>query len=179
MILDDVRADLRLALRGLWRARGFSAIAILILAVGIGGSTVMFALVQGVLLRPLPVRDQEKIIVAWKTLPAAGFTHDPFGAVEIERVRSASQLLEQVAGVDANGVGPEVLDEGEAARYVNGAVVTGTFFEVLGVEPVLGRALTSADDIDGAEPVLVDQPRPVAATLRWLARRHRTTSRPR
>ena len=96
-----------------------------------------------------------KIIVAWKTLPAAGFTHDPFGAVEIERVRSASQLLEQVAGVDANGVGPEVIDEGEAARYVNGAVVTGTFFEVLGVEPVLGRALTSADDIEGAEPVLV------------------------
>ena len=66
--LDHLRCDLRLAWRGLTRAKAFSAAAIVTLALGIAGTTVMFTLVRGVLLRPLPVRDQEQLIVAWKEL---------------------------------------------------------------------------------------------------------------
>jgi len=63
MLLDHWRQDLVLAGRGLRRAKGFAAAAVLTLALGITATTVMFALVQGVLLRPLPVRDQEKLLV--------------------------------------------------------------------------------------------------------------------
>jgi hypothetical protein len=60
--------DLRLAWRGLARARGFTLAAVLTLAAGIAGATTMFALVEGVLLRPLPVREQDRLILAWQEL---------------------------------------------------------------------------------------------------------------
>jgi predicted permease len=154
MILDNL-SDVRLAWRGLWRARSFSATAILTLALGIAGTTVMFTLVRGVLLRRLPVLEQERLIVAWKELRSSGFAHYPFGDAEIEAVGRASRLLEAVAGVDANGATQEVITEDGVSTYVSSALVTGGFFEVLGVEPVVGRALTRADDVEGAENVLV------------------------
>ncbi len=155
MILENLQHDARLACRGLWRSKAFSGAAILTLGLGIAGTTVMFTLIQGVLLRPLPVREQERLIVAWKELRSSGFAHYPFGDAEIEAVGHASQLLEMVAGVDANGVGPEVISEDGVSSYVKGALVTGGFFEVLGVVPIFGRVLTRADDVDGAENVIV------------------------
>ena len=155
MILENLQHDIRLAWRGLYRAKAFSGAAILTLGLGIAGTTVMFTLIQGVLLRPLPVREQAQLILAWKELRSSGFAHYPFGDVEIEAVGEASQLLEMVAGVDANGVGPEVISEDGVSSYVKGALVTGGFFQVLGVEPILGRVLTRADDVEGAEKVIV------------------------
>jgi predicted permease len=154
LMLATILQDVRLAWRGLRRARAFSAAAILTLGLGIAGTTLMFALIQGVLLRPLPVREQDRLLVAWKELRSSGFTHHPFGDAAIRAVGEGSQLLLEVAGVDANGVGREVISENGTSSYVNGALVTGGFFDVLGVEPVLGRALTRADDVEGAEPVL-------------------------
>ena len=66
MFLESLNQDLRLACRGLWRAKSFTGAAVLTLALGIAGTTVMFALIQGVLLRPLPVHEQDRLIVAWK-----------------------------------------------------------------------------------------------------------------
>jgi putative ABC transport system permease protein len=154
LMLQTIQQDVGLAWRGLRRARVFSAAAILTLSLGIAGTTVMFTLIQGVLLRPLPVREQDRLLVAWKELRSSGFTHHPFGDAEIEAVGRASQLLLKVAGVDANRAGREVISENGTSSYVNSALVTGGFFDVLGVEPVLGRALTSADDVEGAERVL-------------------------
>jgi putative ABC transport system permease protein len=154
MILDNLRHDFELTWRGLRRAKAFSAAAILTLGLGIAGTTVMFTLIQGVLLRPLPVREQDRLIVAWKELRSSGFTHHHFGDAAIDAVGRASQLLEHVAGVDANGVGHGVISDG-ASGDVKAALVTGAFFEVLGVEPILGRPLTPADDVDGAEKVVV------------------------
>ena len=68
MIIEQWWQDLRLAVRGLARAKGFTGAAVLTLAVGIAGTTTMFALIQGELLRPLPVRDQDQLIVAWTEL---------------------------------------------------------------------------------------------------------------
>jgi len=155
MIIQDLGCDARLAWKALWRAKRFSAAAILTLALGIAGTTVMFTLLEGVLLRPLPVRDQGRLIVAWKELRASGFMHHPFGDREIEAVGKISQTLEAVAGVDANGSGREVVTDRGESSYVNGVVVTGSFFQVLGVDAILGRALTRADDDEGAEKVLV------------------------
>ena len=150
-----MRRDLRLAARGLWRAKSFSAAAILTMGIGIAGAVVMFTIVRGVLLRPLPVRDQARLIVAWKEMRTSGLSHHPFGDREIDQVRDASLLLEAVAGVDANGVGQTPIAEGGEPDYIGTALVTGRFFEVLGTGAILGRGIGPADDVDGAENVLV------------------------
>lgn len=153
--LDSVLADLRAALRGLRRAKGFTAAAVLTLAIGIAGATVMFGLIRGVLLRPLPVHDQDRLVVAWKTVPDSGSAIYPFGAGAIERVAEASGLLDGAAGVTRNGTGRMVVADGGAAEYANVALVTGGFFDVLGVRPLAGRAFSVADDHDTAAHVVV------------------------
>lgn len=155
MSLEPLSQDFRTAWRALRRAKAFTAAAILTLTIGIAVTTVMFALIEGVLVRPLPVRDQDQLIVAWKELRASAFAHYPFGGTEVEAVAENSQLIERAAGVTSNGAGPWVAVEDGTASYVNGALVTGGFFEVLGIEPILGRALTKRDDLEGAEPVVV------------------------
>jgi predicted permease len=154
MSVEDFGCDVRLAWRGLARAKAFSVATILTLALGIAGTTLMFTLVRGVLLRPLPVHDQERLIVAWKELRSSGFSHHPFGDLEIEAVGRESQLIEAVAGADANGAGRAVVTENGTSSYVNVAIVTGRFFEVLGVNALLGRPLGPADDVEEAENVV-------------------------
>ena len=155
MIVESLSNDFRFACRGLWRAKAFTGAAVVTLALGIAGTTVMFALIQGVLLRPLPVHEQDRLIVAWKEARTSGSAQYPFGNVEIESVAEASQLLETAAGVTRNGVGRSVVTDDGVSNYANVALVTGGFFEVLGVQPILGRVLTPGDDVDGAENVLV------------------------
>src|SRR5688572_3840469 len=153
--LDEVGRDLRYGLRMCVRNLRFSALAILTLAIGIAGTTVMLALIQGVLLRPLPVLEQDRLIVAWKEVRTSGSARYPFGATEIEAVSDASRLLVNAAGVSRHGVGRSVMVENGASSFVSDALVTGGFFEVLGIRPLLGRTITRADDVDGAENVLV------------------------
>lgn len=155
MTLESVTQDFRLACRGLWRAKAFTGAAIATLTLGIAGTTVMFALIQGVLLRPLPVHEQDRLIVAWKELSSVGSARYPFGNTEIESVAEASRLLENAAGVTRNGVGRSVMVDRGVSSYADVALVTGGFFDVLGVRPLLGRALTRDDDKDGAEGVIV------------------------
>jgi putative ABC transport system permease protein len=155
MMLDTLWRDLRLALRGLSRAPGFAVAAVLTLAVGMTGLISMFALVEGVLLRPLPVRDQARLFVGWRALPEAGARHWPFKTTDLALLRNESRLLEGVAGVGYNDPGQIVVSERGAAAYVRSARVTGEFFDVLGVQPLLGRRLTPGDDVSGAENVLV------------------------
>jgi putative ABC transport system permease protein len=168
MLLEQWRDDLRLAWRSLRRARGFTAAAVLTLAVGIAGTTTMFALMEGVLLRPLPVREQDRLIVAWTELRSTGFAHWPYSVAAVDLFRDESRVLEHIAGVGHTGAGPMVAVEDGAATYINGVSVTGDFFDVLGVAPLLGRTLTRADDVKGAENVLV-----IALTL-WQ-RRYRSS----
>jgi putative ABC transport system permease protein len=155
MLLEHWQQDLLLAGRGLRRARGFTGAAVVTLALGITTATVMFALVQGVLLRPLPVRDQDTLLVAWKELATSGFGHYPFRVPELEGLGANSRVLESVAGVDYNGAWPFLAVENNAATLIPCVSVTGGFFGVVGVEPILGRALARPDDVDGAENVLV------------------------
>jgi putative ABC transport system permease protein len=155
MVVEHLWLDCTVAWRGVWRAKAFSTAAIVTLALGIAGTTIMFTLIQGVLLRPLPIRDQERVIVAWKELRSSDYAHYPFGDEEIEAAEHASQLLESLAGVTSNGAYRWIVVENGVSDYARGALVTGRFFEVLGVQPILGRAFTRADDKAGAEDVLV------------------------
>ncbi len=155
MFLEPWREDLRLAGLGLLRARAFTAAAVLTLAIGMAASTTVFALIEGVLLRPLPVPEQERLLVAWKALPTTGAPHWPFRAPEVAVLRDESRVLETVAGVSYYDPSPFAVVENGVASSITGAAVTGGFFRVLGAAPLLGRALRDADDAAGAENVLV------------------------
>src|SRR5688572_7835726 len=138
-LLDTVYQDARYAVRLLWRAKAFTTAAVLTLALGIAATTVMFALIQGVLLRPLPVQEQDRLIVSWREAPTAGSAFYPFGDVAIEAIARESQLLENAAGVTRNGVVRAVVSDGSTSSYANVGLITGGFFEVLGAQALLGR----------------------------------------
>ncbi len=149
------REDVRFVARSLSRSRAFTVPAVLTLGFAAAAAILVFTLVRSVLLRPLPVADQHQLIVAWRDLPATGYFHHPFLDRTVERAAGMRGLFSAVAGVDANGGGSQVLVDGGVTAAVTSALVTGRFFEVLGATPRLGRALGPADDVDGAEPVLV------------------------
>ncbi|MGH7554560.1 MAG: ABC transporter permease, partial [Longimicrobiales bacterium] len=153
--IEQWRQDLRYAARSLRRTPAFTLTVMLTLAVGIAGTTMMFALVGGVLLRPLPVYEQDDVIVAWKEVRSTGFGHVPFDEDELRAVREESEIIESAGGVDFRGAWRWVALENGTASFLMGAPVTGDFFDVLGVEPQYGRTLHAGDDVAGAEPVLV------------------------
>jgi putative ABC transport system permease protein len=135
--------DFRTAWRGLCRAPAFSMVAILTLAIGIAGTTAMFALVHGVLLRPLPVRDQDRVVVAWRAAPTSPGTRWPFHTDDLRFIVGESRVFEAVAGVGYQAPSRVVAVERGVAGYVQLAPVTGDFFTVLGVRPQLGRVWRS------------------------------------
>lgn len=154
-LLGKAHHEVRYSVRLLWRSKAFAIAAVATLAVGVATTTVMFAVVQGVLLRPLPVHEQDRLVVSWREAPTTGSAVYPFGDVEIDTVGRESRLFERVAGVSRSGVARAVLSDGGASAYANVGLVTGGVFEVLGVEAALGRRISEADDREGAEPVVV------------------------
>ena len=152
---ESLRQDVRFALRTLRKNPGFTAVAVLTLAVGIGASTAMFSVLNGVLLRELPVRDQDDLIVLWTESPSAAADHVPVAQGELTDFREQARTLEAVAGVAYQGVSEQALRDGDHPLAAMGTWVTGNLFSTLGVRPVHGRTLLPEDDVPGAPPVMV------------------------
>lgn len=148
--------ELRLAARGLRRSPGFTGTAVLTLAVGIGSVTAMFTVLEQVVLRPLPVDDQDRLVVAWNHHHVRQMPHFPVVGDVYRIVEDEATAFAAMAGVEW-GNPTEVLLEGPdgAGDVVRQAKVRGDFFGVLGVDPVVGRTLRPEDDVAGAEPVVV------------------------
>ena len=151
----DLSLDLRQAFRGLRRGRTLTIATVLILAVGIGSAATMYAVVDQILLRPLPVRDQSHVVVAWGAFQASSFGHVPLSYSNVTAIRNRSQVFEQVAGLDYNGAWAGVGRAGTEALPLRLGVVAGELFATLGVRATFGRALTGEDDRIGAAPVAV------------------------
>ena len=128
--------DLRFALRLLWKSPGFTSVAVIALALGIGANTAIFSVVNSVLLRPLPFRDSARLVVFWETDPAQGFNRNgPSGPNYIDfrdqnRTFSDMALLEPGSGT-VSGFGEP--------QQVPALRVTHNFLPVLGFTPILGR----------------------------------------
>ena len=153
--MESLRQNVRVGIRSLRRAPGFALIATLTLALGIGLSTAVFTVANALLLRRLPVQDQDRLVVLTGQIPARGIDNWPLGAEDVRELRRRTRSLAQVASVSYYGATPlPVLDGGELSR-LRRSLVSGEFFGVLGAEPVLGRALRPEDDLRGAAPVLV------------------------
>ena len=141
-ILSFLR-ELRASARLLTRAKGLSATVILTLALGIGANAVMFSLLRGVLLRPLVNRDENRLIYIRQSAPGEGSDNANFSIPEIEDLRSSVKTLSSFG--DFSRVGFTMIGLGEP-RTISAGVVGGSYFQVMGLRPVLGRLLDARDD---------------------------------
>jgi putative ABC transport system permease protein len=153
--LDDLLRDLRYASRSLRRSPGFAALAVLIMALGIGANTAVFSVVNAVLLKPLAYRDPDRIV----TLSGISTTGEAFSALskqiailDFEAWRDQSSSFEAMAYYRTDET---PLMAGSAAEYAQSSVVTTEFFRVFGVEPIAGRSFTREEVAQGASGVLI------------------------
>jgi putative ABC transport system permease protein len=144
--------DLRYALRSLSRARGFTFAVVLTLGLGIGANTAIFSVVRGVLLRPLPHRDGSRLVFLRQSNEGPGGENISFSVPEIDDFRAASKTLGGIA--EYSPITFTMVEKGEAVR-IEAGLVTGNYFSVMGLAPVLGRAFNSRDDGPSAAPVMM------------------------
>src|SRR4029453_6102375 len=147
-IMTGFIQDIRYALRALARAPGFSAVAVLTLALGIGATTIVYSLVDGILLKPLPIADPDRVVLARSLATNKSEMSVSFPDFQDWVARAKSfESLGAWRGFPSNltGLGQP--------RQINIRQVTANLFDVLGVRPILGRGLTAADDQPGVDRV--------------------------
>jgi predicted permease len=135
--------DLAVALRSLARAKGLAITVVLTLALGIGANAAIFSLVRGVLLRPLVNRDEDRLIYIRQSAPGIGIENANFSVPEIQDLRAGVTSLTSIG--DFSTIGFTMVGLGDP-REVRAGVVGGSYFEVMGLHPVLGRLLDMRDD---------------------------------
>src|SRR3954471_4562933 len=145
--------DLRYAARGLMKARAFTVVALATLALGVGVNTAIFSVVDGVLLRPLPYAEPDRLVMVWQDLrarggPATEWT-GPSQHIDWKGDTDVFANLTSVRGWNAS------LSGGDLPESVLGEQTTYEYFDVLGVPPALGRGFRDADDVRGAPRVVV------------------------
>src|SRR3954447_4450518 len=136
--------DLRYGFRMLLKHKGFTAVAVLALCLGVGANTAIFSLVNGVLLRPLPFPDAERIVYFEGKNPAAGITDSNISYLDFTDWSQHTYFCASTAAYWIGGV--NLGSDGAEPERVPRAGVTIGFFSVLGVQPVLGRAFVADDD---------------------------------
>ena len=135
--------DLKFAIRSLARSKGLAATVVLTLALGIGANAAIFSLVRGVLLRPLVNRGEDRLIYIRQSARGLGVENTTFSVPEIEDLRARVKTLSAFG--DFSTIGFTMVGLGEP-REVRAGVVGGSYFEVMGLHPVLGRLLDMRDD---------------------------------
>ena len=136
--------DLRFALRQLLKNPGFTAVVVLTLALGIGANTAIFSIINGVLLKPLPYREQEKLVTLWERNPQRGVEQEFVTPPNYADWREQSRVFEQMAYW--NGVQQLNLVTTDGVEKARRAHVESSFFSVLRVAPLLGRTFLSEED---------------------------------
>jgi putative ABC transport system permease protein len=135
--------DLKFAVRSLARTKGLTITVALTLALGIGANAAIFTLVRGVLLRPLVNRDEDRLIYIRQTAPGVGIENATFSVPELNDLRNRIKTLSKFG--DFSTIGFTLVGLGEP-REVRAGIVGGSYFEVMGLRPVLGRLLDARDD---------------------------------
>ncbi len=144
--------DLRFAMRSLLRARGLTITVVLTLALGIGANAAIFSVVRGVLLKPLTNRDEDRLIYIRQSAPGLGAPNTAFSVPEIDDLKARVKSV--TAFGDFSTIGFTMIGLGEP-RVVSAGVVGGSYFEVMGLRPVLGRLINASDDGPQAAGVVV------------------------
>jgi len=144
--------DLRFAFRQLRKSPGFTFVVIITLALGIGANAAIFTLVRGVLIKPLVNRDEERLIYVRQSALSIGQENSTWSIPEIQDLKARIKTLSKFG--DFSSIAFTMIGLGDP-RELNGGVVNGSFFEVMGLRPVLGRLVGPQDDGPKAAPVVV------------------------
>jgi len=150
--MDTLWQDLRYGVRMLRRNPGFAAVAILTLAIGIGANIVIFSVVNGILLKPLPFPDSHRVVTIWETDANRNVTRGTASAAEFLDWRDMNHVFQELSCWRALYF--TITGGGEPER-VWGSQVSGNFFRMLRVTPILGRDFTSEDEQIGHEQVVI------------------------
>ena len=142
-VLNDLRQDVRYAGRVFWKQPGFAAVAALTLALGIGANTAVFSVVYGVLLKPLPFHEPERLVAVWHRAPGLNMPKLEQGPATYFTYRESNRVFEEIAVWDREEV--SITGHGEPER-AHALRVTDGLLPILRVEPLLGRFLTKEDD---------------------------------
>ena len=142
--------DVKIAIRRLIHEPGFSIIVVITLALGIGATTTIFSVVDGVLLRPLPYRDADRLLTVWQWSKSKGIEDAPAPANFLDW-REASRLVDLAA---AEPYGVDLTNSGDAIGLDTWRV-SERFFETLGVQPALGRTFLPEEHIPGRDRVVI------------------------
>jgi predicted permease len=143
-VVEALARDVRFAFRSLLRAKGLSATVIVTLALGIGANAAIFSVVRSVLLRPLVNRDEDRLVYIRQSAPGIGAENMTFSVPELRDLESRVTTISAFG--DFSTVDFTLTGLGGEPRTVKAGVVGGSFFEVMGLRPVLGRLLHKRDD---------------------------------
>ena len=144
--------DFRFAARNITRTPGFTALVVLTLALGIGASTAIFSLINGVLLRPLDYQDSERLVRLWSYDRTSNFTHSAISYPRFDLIRSQQDTLVEIV---ANTSGSFTLTGNGPAEQISGEQVSAQFFHTLGVRLLHGRSFLPEEDTPTGHPVVV------------------------
>ncbi len=151
-MMDTLLKDIRYAVRGLVKRPGFTVIALLTLALGIGANTAIFSVVNAVLLRPLPFPDPEQVVMVWEDAGFAGFPHNTPAPANYVDWKNQNQSFSDMAASAERSF--NLTGDGDPER-VTAFAVTHNFFPLFGVQPLLGRSFLPEEDRPGASKVVV------------------------
>src|SRR5262245_3990808 len=149
----ELARDMRFAVRSLMRAKGLAATVVVTLGLGIGANAAIFSVVRGVLLRPLVNRGEDRLIYIRQSAPGIGIDNFTFSMPEVYDFKSRATSV--AAFGDFSTVDLAMIAFGNEPRMVKAGVVNGSFFDVMGLRPVIGRLLTPQDDGPDAAGVAV------------------------
>jgi putative ABC transport system permease protein len=147
---DTMRQDIRYAIRSLARSRGYTAMAIAVLALGIGATSAIFSFVDGVLLKPLPYREPDRLVQVWEKAPG-GF-RNYVSALNFQDWRRQHRVFE---GIAAYSTAPATLSTGTEPIQLDASRVSASYFDVFGGRAALGRTFVPGDDSEGRDGIVV------------------------
>ena len=150
--METIIKDIRYGVRGLLKRPGFTAIALITLALGIGANTAIFSVVNAVLLRPLPFQNPEELVIVWEDATFAGFPRNTPAPANYVDWKTQNQSFADMAASHETSF--NLTGDGEPER-VSAYSVTANFFPLLGVQPLLGRSFLAGEDRPGANKVAV------------------------
>jgi hypothetical protein len=152
--METLISDIRYSLRTLARSPGFAVVAVLALSLGIGANTAIFSIIDAVLLRPLPYPEPGALVKVWTSFAGIGLPNDRnwVSPPEFADLRTLNQSFSSVAAFSPDSFN---ISTGGLPERVEGAQVSVTFFDILGVQPRVGRAFLPGEDQPGRGDVIL------------------------
>src|ERR1051325_10348666 len=150
--MESLFSDVRYAVRNLLRRPGFTIIAVITLALGIGANTAIFSAVNALLLKPLPFPELDRVVAVWDKQPAQGVVHNEVTFANYLDLKAQNRSFEQLAlyrwwSPNLTGL--------ETPERIQGFLVTANFFDALAMKPILGRAFAEEENQPGKDAVAI------------------------